>query len=135
MKIDYEAKINEYGSSLPPIEKKVARDVFIQLLDSGYDYRWLYYSIVNLGNRDIVRNRALFFYKPFQEEVRQLIEEEEKKEEQERQRRERICAAIAEQIEKSKNQNIKIIRIKKNKKEKKTAAEVLAEIMDMEDDE
>lgn len=135
MQIDYEAKVNEYGSSLPPIEKKVARDVFIQLLDSGYDYRWLYYSIVNLGNRDIVRNRALFFYKPFQEEVRQLIEEEIEKEEQERQRRERICAAIAEQIEKDRKKKPIVLYLKKQKKQIKTAAEILAEIEAMEEDE
>lgn len=133
--IDYKAKMNEYGRSLPPLEKEVAREVFNKLLENGFDYRFIYYSIINLGQRDIVRNRALFFYRPFQEEVQQMIQAEIQKEEEEKKRKERICAAIAEQIEKSKNQNIKIIHIKKNKKEKKTAAEVLAEIMDMEDDE
>ena len=33
--IDYKAKMNEYGRSLPPLEKEVAREVFNKLLENG----------------------------------------------------------------------------------------------------
>ena len=49
----------------------------------GYDYEWIYFAIMNLGQRDIARHRGLFFYKPFQEEVAAMVaahrEEEEEK--------------------------------------------------------
>ena len=63
--IDYEKEVNEYGRKLELVAKQVARDVFSQLLAQGYDYEWLYFAIMNLGQRDITRHRGLFFYKPF----------------------------------------------------------------------
>lgn len=55
---------------------------------------------------------------------------------QEREERDRgIVAAIEEQIRQAQSQNIINVRVKKVKREVKSAAEVLAEIMDMEDDE
>ena len=55
---------------------------------------------------------------------------------QEREARDRgIVAAIEEQIRQAQSQNIINVRVKKVKREVKSAAEVLAEIMDMEDDE
>lgn len=62
-----------------------------------------------------------------------MIEEEEEKEEQERQRRERICAAIAEQIQKLQNQKVIEVKMKRKKRHVKTVAEMLAEV-DMEED-
>ena len=54
----------------------------------------------------------------------------------ERERRDRgIVAAIEQQIKEAQSQNIINVRVKKVKREVKSAAEVLAEIMDMEDDE
>lgn len=54
----------------------------------------------------------------------------------ERERRDRgIVAAIEKQILESQNQNVIDVRIKKVKRQVKTAAEILAEIADMEDDE
>lgn len=54
----------------------------------------------------------------------------------ERERRDRgIVAAIEKQILESQNQNVIDVRIKKIKRQVKTAAEILAEIADMEDDE
>ena len=67
--IDYVKEVNDYGRKLEPVAKQVARDVFSQLLGAGYDYEWIYFAIMNLGQRDIARYRSLFFYKPFQQEV------------------------------------------------------------------
>ncbi len=54
----------------------------------------------------------------------------------EREHRERgIVAAIEQQIKEAQSQNIINVRVKKVKRKVKSAAEVLAEIMDMEDDE
>ena len=54
----------------------------------------------------------------------------------ERERREvGIVAAIEEQIKQAANQNVIKVNLKKPKKQTKTAAEVLAAIDDMEDDE
>lgn len=47
--------------------------MFSQLLESGYDYEWLYFAVMNLGQRDIARNRGLFFYKPFRDEVSAMV--------------------------------------------------------------
>jgi hypothetical protein len=54
----------------------------------------------------------------------------------EREHRDRgIVAAIEKQILESQNQNVIDVRIKKVRRQVKTAAEILAEIADMEDDE
>ena len=55
---------------------------------------------------------------------------------QEREHREQgIVAAIEQQIKEAQNQKIIDVRVKKVKRQVKSAADVLAEIMDMEDDE
>ena len=54
----------------------------------------------------------------------------------ERERREHgIVAAIEQQIKEAQNQRVIDVRVKKVKRQVKSAADVLAEIMDMEDDE
>ena len=55
--------------------------------------------------------------------------------EERNQRDKNIVAAIEEQIRQAQSQNIINVHVKKVKREVKSAAEVLAEIMDMEDDE
>ena len=96
--IDYVKEVNDYGRKLEPVAKQVARDVFSQLLEEGKDYEWLYYAVMNLGQRDIARYRSLFFYKPFQEEVAAMVAANREAEEEKRQRSARICAAIEEQM-------------------------------------
>ena len=54
-------------------------------------------------------------------------------EEEKRRESERICAAIEEQMRQAKNQKVIEVKMKRKKRHIKTAAEVLAEIM--EDDE
>jgi hypothetical protein len=55
---------------------------------------------------------------------------------QEREHREQgIVAAIEQQIKEAQNQKIIDVRVKKVKRQVKSAADILAEIMDMEDDE
>ena len=132
-KIDYEKQVNEYGASLPPRQKDVAREVFTELLETGFDYRWLYYAIQNLGKRDIVQYRSLFFYKPFQEEVQYMVDEEITKEEEYRQWQERICAAILEQIEQAKKQKPIVVNIKRHQRKKFDFAAEMAKIEEMEE--
>ena len=131
--IDYVKEVNDYGRKLGPVAKQVARDVFSQLLEEGKDYEWLYYAVMNLGQRDIIRHRGLFFYKPFREEVAAMVAANRESEEEKRQRSARICAAIEEQMRLAKNQNVIEVKMKRKKRCIKTPAEVLAEIM--EDDE
>lgn len=135
MKIDYEIEVNAYGRNLPPVDKQVARDVFTDLLQMGYDYEWIYFAIMNLGQRDIARHRGLFFYKPFQEEVAAMVIANREAEEEKRRESERICAAIEEQMRQAKKQNVIEVKMKRKKRRIKTAAEVLAEIDNMEDEE
>ena len=131
--IDYAKEVNDYGRKLEPVAKQVARDVFSQLLEAGYDYEWLYFAIQNLGAREIIRHRGLFFYKPFQQEVDAMVAANREAEEEKRQRSLRICAAIEEQMRQAKNQRVIEVKMKRKKRCIKTPAEVLAEIM--EDDE
>ena len=134
MKIDYEKEVNDYGRSLEPVAKQVARDVFTDLLQTGYDYEWLYFAIMNLGQRDIARHRGLFFYKPFQEEVAAMVAANREAEEQRRRESERICADIDEWIRKWQSRKVIDVKIKRPKRKIQTLEEILAEV-DMEEDE
>lgn len=134
MKIDYEKEVNAYGRSLEPVAKQVARDVFTDLLQAGYDYEWLYFAIMNLGQRDIARHRGLFFYKPFQEEVAAMVAAHREAEEEKRRESERICAAIEQQIQQARQQNIIEVRMKRYKPRRRPQL-TLDEIMAMADEE
>ena len=133
--IDYEKEVNEYGRKLEPVAKQVARDAFSQLLSQGYDYEWLYFAIMNLGQRDITRHRGLFFYKPFQQEVDAMVAANREAEEEKRQRSMRICAAIAEQIEQARAQRTVTVRLSKAKRETQSMEDIFSEIMNMEETE
>ena len=89
--------------------------MFSQLLESGYDYEWLYFAVMNLGQRDIARHRGLFFYKPFRDEVAAMVAANRESEEQRRQRNAQICAAIEQQIQQARQQNVINVRTKKPK--------------------
>ena len=132
--IDYAKEVNEYGRKLELVAKQVARDVFSQLLAQGYNYEWLYFAIMNLGQRDITRHRGLFFYKPFQQEVDAMVAANREAEEEKRQHSTRICAAIEQQILQMQQQNIVKIRIKHKPRQFKSVADILAEIEQMEDE-
>ena len=134
MKIDYEKEVNDYGRSLEPVAKQVARDVFTDLLQAGYDYEWLYFAIMNIGQRDIARHRGLFFYKPFQEEVAAMVAAHREAEEEKRRESERICADIDEWIRKWQSRKVIDVKIKRPKRKIQTLEEILAEV-DMEEDE
>lgn len=133
--IDYEKEVNEYGRKLEPVAKQVARDAFSQLLSQGYDYEWLYFAIMNLGQRDITRHRGLFFYKPFQQEVNGMVAANRVEQEEKRQRSMRICAAIAEQIEQARAQRTVTVRLSKAKRETQSMEDIFSEIMNMEETE
>ena len=66
---------------------------------------------MNLGQRDITRHRGLFFYKPFQEEVAAMVEANREAEEEKRKYSERICAAIEQQIQQARQQNVIYVKI------------------------
>ena len=134
MKIDYEKEVNDYGRSLEPVAKQVARDVFTDLLQMGYDYEWIYFAIMNLGQRDIARHRGLFFYKPFQEEVAAMVAAHREAEEEKRRESERICADIDEWIRKWQSRKVIDVKIKRPMRKIQTLEEILAEV-DMEEDE
>lgn len=126
--IDYVKEVNDYGRKLEPVAKQVARDVFSQLLEDGYDYEWLYFAVMNLGQRDIARYRNLFFYKPFQEEVTAMVAANREAQEEKRKHSERICAAIEQQIQLARQQNVIYVKVKNPKPRwpKLTPAEMLA---------
>ena len=134
MKIDYVKEVNDYGRNLPPVDKQVARDVFTDLLQMGYDYEWIYFGIMNLGQRDIARHRGLFFYKAFQEEVAAMVAAHREAEEEKRRESERICADIDEWIRKWQSRKVIDVKIKRPKRKIQTLEEILAEV-DMEEDE
>ena len=134
MKIDYVKEVNDYGRNLPPVDKQVARDVFTDLLQMRYDYEWIYFAIMNLGQRDIARHRGLFFYKPFQEEVAAMVAAHREAEEEKRRESERICADIDEWIRKWQSRKVIDVKIKRPKRKIQTLEEILAEV-DMEEDE
>ena len=113
--IDYVKEVNDYGRKLDPVAKQVARDVFSQLLEEGKDYEWLYYAVMNLGQRDIIRHRNLFFYKPFQEEVAAMVAANQEAEKRKRRESERICADIDEWIRKWQNREVINVKIKRPK--------------------
>ena len=133
--IDYVKEVNDYGRKLEPVAKQVARDVFSQLLEDGYDYEWLYFAIMNLGQRDITRHRGLLFYKPFQEEVAAMVEANREAEEEKRKYSERICAAIEQQIQQARQQNVIYVKIQKPqlRKPKLAPAEMLAMVDEAEE--
>ena len=83
---------------------------------------------MNLGQRDIARNRGLFFYKPFRDEVAAIVAVNREAEEQKRRESERICAAIEQQIQQARKQNVINVRMKKPKsrRQKLTPEEMLA---------
>ena len=101
----------------------------------GYDYEWIYFAIMNLGQRDIARHRGLFFYKPFQEEVAAMVAAHREAEEEKRRESERICADIDEWIRKWQNREVIKVKIKRPKRQIKTLEEMLAEVDMLEDDE
>lgn len=132
--IDFEKEVTKYGTSLPEKEKEKAREVFDELLSCGFEFEWLYYAIQHLNGRSILRYPNLMFYRPFQEEVNEIMENERKQERQRKARNAEICAKIEKQILllQEKEKNIKIIF--QPPKPKKIEQINLAAIADMEDD-
>ena len=97
--IDFEYEVNEYGQSLSERERRKARVVFNQLLAQGRSYEWLYYAIKRLDGRSILDFPKLLFYKEFQTEVDELMEEAHEKERKHEERKAHICAGIRQQIQ------------------------------------
>ena len=132
--IDFEKEVTKYGTSLPEKEKEKVREVFDELLSCGFEFEWLYYAIQHLNGRSILRYPNLMFYRPFQEEVNEIMENEREQERQRKARNAEICAKIEKQILllQEKEKNIKIIF--QPPKLKKIEQINLAAIADMEDD-
>ena len=130
--IDYEKEIARYGSSLSDAEKEKARAVFNELLAQGFDFDWLYFAVQRLNGRSILDYPKLLFYKPFQQEVDELVIEAREAQEKKKARNAEICAKIEKQIEQMQKQKIIIVRQTPKRKEYPTID--LAAIADMEDD-
>lgn len=61
--------INEYGQGLPQQEREVARNLFQDLYNQGRSWEWIYWAVWQLGERKVINNKGLFFYKDYQREV------------------------------------------------------------------
>ena len=97
--IDYLEEVIKYGKSLnTEEEKEVARQLFNDLISYGYNAKFIYFCIQKLGNRKLIDNRNLFFYKPFQEEVEENIRAYDYKQEQKQKEIEEIGKGILEQL-------------------------------------
>lgn len=133
--IDFEKEITKYGNSLSEMEKDAARRAFNDLLESGFTFQWLYYAVQRLNGRSISECPKLMFYKPFQQEVNQLVEAARKEEREKKARNAEICAKIEKQILQfeEKKKNIKVIF--QPPKKKVVPIVDLSIIADMEDDE
>ena len=132
--IDYEKEVTKYGHSLTEKNKEKTREVFDELLTCGFTFEWLYYAIQHLNGRTVIQNPNLMFYRPFQEEVNEIMENGRKQERQRKARNAEICAKIEKQIllRQEKEKNIKIIF--QSPKPKQVKQIDLAAIADMEDD-
>lgn len=61
--------VNEYGRKLPAADKDEAKIIFTDLLDKGFSFEWLYWALWNLGERELIKNKGLLYYKDYQDEV------------------------------------------------------------------
>lgn len=132
--IDFEKEIAKYGKSLSELDKEAARRVFNELLNRGFTFEWLYYAVQRLDGRSILKCPKLLFYRPFQEEVNEMVAAAHKEEEAKRKRNAEICAKIEAQIRLREEweRNVKIIF--QPPKPKKVQSIDLAAIAEMEDE-
>ena len=132
--INFEKEIAKYGNSLSELEKEAARRVFNELLNCGFTFEWLYYAVQRLEGRSILKCPKLLFYRPFQEEVNEMVAAAHKEEEAKRKRNAEICAKIEAQIRLREEweRNAKIVF--QPPKPKKVQSIDLAAIAEMEDE-
>lgn len=65
--------VNEYGQTLPAVNREQAKAIFNDLLSNNiYDLSLLYWALWNLGERDLIENKGLLYYKNYQSEVKQI---------------------------------------------------------------
>ena len=68
--IDFAEEIIEYRQSLyTEAARQVFDEIFASLNKEGRNAKWFYFSLSNLGNRNIAQCRNLFSYQPFIEEA------------------------------------------------------------------
>lgn len=65
--------VNNYGRTLTAENKEQARKIFMELLNMGFSFEWLYFALWNLGERKFITNKGLLFYKGYQEEVKEIV--------------------------------------------------------------
>ena len=71
--IDYDKEIRLYGQSLPPIERRVASDVFYDYINRlGLSKRDIFFAIYKLNGRNIKDYKPLMFNKGFIDQVTDL---------------------------------------------------------------
>lgn len=75
-RINFTEEIIEYRQSLyTEAARKIFDEIFVSLNNEGRNAKWFYFSLSNLGNRNIVQCRKLFSYQPFIEEVNIAVAE------------------------------------------------------------
>jgi hypothetical protein len=72
--------VNEYGQTLPAVNREQAKAIFNDLLSNNiYDLSLLYWALWNLGERDLIENKGLLYYKNYQSEAKQIKQTAEQK--------------------------------------------------------
>lgn len=113
--IDYMEEINAYGAALNEKEKPIARNLFNTLLKKEeWNFERLYFAIQLLNGRPISKNRGLFFYPEFLEEVDEKVKAARAFEE----KKERIRKGIEKQQRARANREVIIIKRKFEEKRK-----------------
>ena len=65
--------VNEYGQTLPAVNREQAKAIFNDLISNNiYDLSLLYWALWDLGDRDLIQNKGLLYYKKYQSEVKQI---------------------------------------------------------------
>ena len=59
--------VNEYGQTLPAVNREQAKAIFNDLISNNiYDLSLLYWALWDLGERDLIQNKGLLYYKKYQ---------------------------------------------------------------------
>ena len=69
--------INEYGASLRARDRVGAKQILADLIKRKFSFKEIYWLLWNLGERNIIENKGLLYYKPYQDEARTIAKEAE----------------------------------------------------------
>ena len=69
--------INEYGASLRARDRASAKQILADLIKRKFSFKEIYWLLWNLGERNIIKNKGLLYYKPYQDEARAIAKQAE----------------------------------------------------------